>query len=120
MNKAHFRDSLGKLFRLRPLPYRITVWGELLPPADWQWQCTDIRKDFLHLSNISTGHFVDLGFDHIREYLSPDILILKSQMTLQGQSLYLEPLPFYLPSVRLNSIPRPSRRRNPAKHLDRV
>jgi hypothetical protein len=98
MNKHQFaQNNLRKLFRLRPVPYRVTMAGEWLDSVDYQWECSEIKNEFVQLTNISTGHFVNLGYDHVREYLSPDMLILKSQITLHGPRLYVEPLPFYLP-----------------------
>lgn len=47
----------------------------------------------ISLRNLRTSHFQEnLGFDNIAEFRNPDFLILKRQITLQGDALHLEPI----------------------------
>jgi hypothetical protein len=39
-----------------------------------------------------TGHRVKLGFDNIREYRSPNFLMLKCQLMLEEDQVRVEPL----------------------------
>lgn len=42
--------------------------------------------------NIQTGHFVELQPDNVREYRSPDFLLLRCQLTLDGPNVHIEPI----------------------------
>lgn len=68
MNKHKIQECLNYRIRLRPIPRRI--WkGEDQPEIDWVWHVQAVSKDgVVTLSNISTGHLVKLGSDHIRNF----------------------------------------------------
>ncbi len=43
------------------------------------------------MHNIATGHDFTLGTDNIREYRTPDFLLLRCQLTLRGPAVLIEP-----------------------------
>ena len=78
---------------LRPLPIRLrTETGEVLPPLDWKWTLLRIEGRKVQLNNIATGHVVQVANDNIREYRTPDFLLLRCQLTLTERDVLIEPL----------------------------
>ncbi len=49
------------------------------------------RAAGVRLHNIATGHDFTLGTDNIREYRTPDFLLLRCQLTLRGPAVLIEP-----------------------------
>jgi hypothetical protein len=88
MNRNKLSQSRWKRFRLHPIARRIARQGVELERIDDSWLVTDSSKDSLSLQNPRSGQNVDLGLDHVREYMtdptgrSDGFLILKSQVFL--------------------------------------
>jgi hypothetical protein len=94
MNIAQLAKSVGRQLRLRPLPHRRERDGTYLHEIDdlWSLQVLLAGPDRLRLVNIRTGHVVELQPDNVREYRSPDFLILRCQLTLTDHEVLIEPL----------------------------
>ncbi len=90
-----------KHVKLRP----IAKWFDgltsaALDPMDHRWFIYAIDKQKGLSLTIGTGHGFTLPYDHIREYMSDTsgdcdgLLLLKGQVHLKGDRLWIEPLPF--------------------------
>src|SRR5437763_13327880 len=101
MNKDQIKKSLGHRVRIRPIAER-SDGTKALPLMDDDWIISRV-DDHVELSNIRTGHFAILGFDHIHSYFSDPgrnhagikygFLQLRVQLLLRGKQLEIEPLP---------------------------
>ncbi len=97
MKKVKLANMLGKQLKIRPMAKRIDYTRGELPPIDFWWRVASASPDKLQLLNPSTSHILNIGTDHVREYRTdPDgsdgFLILKSQVTLRGPEIIVEPL----------------------------
>jgi hypothetical protein len=94
VNIGKLAQNVGRLLRLRPIPHRRQPDGLHLPDIDEPWRLDEILQapTRLRLVNPATGHFVELESDNVREYRSPDHLILRCQLTLRGRHVDIEPL----------------------------
>jgi GTPase SAR1 family protein len=97
MNREKVAKMQGKKVRVRPIARRIEGTGRELPLIDDWWHIESSSREKLKLVNPRTSHFVTLGTDHIREFMSDyeggsdGFLLLKSQIILKGASVYVEP-----------------------------
>ncbi len=93
MNLKQLKKQLGNTFRLRPLPIRIAGGGETLPPSDDKWRLDQVLEapQRVRFVNIHTGHFIVLQPDNLREYRSPDFLLLRCQLIVRGNAIEIEP-----------------------------
>jgi hypothetical protein len=68
--------------------------GTDLGAADDPWCLDEILSspNRLKLTNVSTGHFVELQSDNVKQFQSPDFLILRCQLTIVGMKVSLEPV----------------------------
>ena len=95
MNFKQFKKQIGRTFRLRPLPHRIDRDGQTLPPSDDQWRLDRLLQGperGIRLLNIRTGHVIELQLDNVREYGSPDFLVLRCQLTISTTGVEIEPI----------------------------
>jgi hypothetical protein len=98
MNREKVAKMQYKKVKIRPVARRIEATGQELPQRDDWWLIENSSREKFKLVNPCTDHFVTLGSDHIREYLtdyaggSDGFLVLKSQIILKGASVYVEPL----------------------------
>jgi hypothetical protein len=97
MNKGKLSEMRYKRVRVRPIARRIDPSGIELPPIDDAWMLTQTTRDELTLQNLRTHHNVQLGTDHVREYMTDrghtdGFLILKSQIIPSVQGVEVEPL----------------------------
>jgi hypothetical protein len=92
MNAGQLKKNLGQHVRLRPKVMRRAPTGELLPFQDDNWSIDRVDEKGVTIHNISTGHIVTLGNDNVREYRTPDFLILRCQLTLQVNRVVIEPI----------------------------
>jgi hypothetical protein len=83
MNIKQFRKDIGKWFRLRPYVECRTSYGQHFPRLDDYWCVERVNDTATELKNIGTGHVVKLGFDNIREFRSPNFLLLRCQIIMQ-------------------------------------
>jgi hypothetical protein len=88
----------GKRVRIRPMVKRFKATGEELTPIDDIWMVQSSSRGNIQLVNSATSHIAAFGADHIRDVMtdpnggSDGMLILNSQITLRGVSIYIEPL----------------------------
>jgi hypothetical protein len=61
-------------------------------PADYEWVVEAVTANDATLACPFTRHRVTLGFDNIREYRTPNFLMLKCQLILEGDQIRVEPL----------------------------
>jgi hypothetical protein len=94
MNLNQLNKQVGTTLRLRPLPTRFGPDGGHLPPSDDPWRLEEIlqQPSRVRLINIHTGHFVELQPDNVREYRSPDFLLLRCQLIINGPRIEIEPV----------------------------
>ncbi len=113
MNRRQLSKQVGNRFRLRPLPSRVTEGGEELPPIDDFWRLDRVtRSPFsITLVNIHTGHAVPLQGDNLKEFRSPDFLLLRCELTITPSAITMEPITTPQPDPRIPrsfSIDRPT------------
>lgn len=96
MNVSQLRRQIGTLLRLRPLPRRLTSDGTPLPPIDDRWRLDAILDSPARLSLVSqrTGHVLVLQPDNVKEFRSPDFLLLRCRLTISPRGIDIEPLIF--------------------------
>ncbi len=124
MNRKQLRcKSLGTVVRLRPCPASLT-WSDyphVLPERYNAWRIEAVRDKprEVELSNPHLGYRFNLGQDHIRRHVSPDILELGSQIIVEGRKVHVEPLtrqsmprPQGLVALPPHNVLRPSRESN--------
>jgi hypothetical protein len=94
MNLKQLKKQVGMNLRLRPLPLRIDASGEQLPDCDDHWCLQNILEEpsSLQLLNISTGHILNLQPDNVKEYRSPDFLLLRCRVIIGPQGIAIEPI----------------------------
>jgi hypothetical protein len=97
MNKEKISKMQGKHLKIRPIARRIDYTRGELPPIDDAWQVVNVSREEINLYNPRTSHNLRLGTDHVREYMTDSngtdgLLILKSQVTLSGTQVSVEPL----------------------------
>lgn len=78
--------------KLRPIARRLTPDGRELPSIDDDWMLRAVQDGLAELENLRTGHLLRLGYDNIREFRTPNFLLLRCQITLKGNSALIEPL----------------------------
>lgn len=67
----------------------------MLPRSDDQWRLDQLLEGpqrGVRLVNIHTGHVIKLQLDNIREYRSPDFLLLRCQLTVRVTGIKIEPI----------------------------
>jgi hypothetical protein len=94
VNAEQLKKRVGGLYRLRPMAARLGADREELEPIDDQWRLDSVETNPARVvvRNIRTGHFVELQSDNVREYRSPDFLVLRCQLALWGRSVEIEPI----------------------------
>lgn len=94
MNLKQLKKRLGDAFRLRPLPIRIDGSGQTIPSSDDKWRFDQLLESpqRIRLVNIHTEHFIELQPDNVREYRSPDFLLLRCQLIVRGNAIAIEPM----------------------------
>jgi hypothetical protein len=109
MNAEQLKKNIGQAVRLRPhvlvdvrlhplqLEVNVLTSGEPVlqyrtQQTDYEWTITDIGRNGVTLHCSFTGHTVTLGADNIRDYRTPGFLMLKCQLTLDGDEVRIEPI----------------------------
>jgi hypothetical protein len=120
MNARQLSKNVGNLFRLRPLPFRKDPTGKTLPQTDDQWRLD--RVDFdparIRLTNIRTGHQLELEADNIMERRSPDFLLLRCEVTITPDGLNIEPINRGTPIVPPQTAAQESRPKGEPKYIN--
>lgn len=91
MNTQQLRKLIGKPLRLRPLPWRFSQSGQRLISRDDQWTLEGVTRTQVLLKNASTGHNAEIGHDNVREFRTPDFLLLRCQVIVVGPKILVEP-----------------------------
>jgi hypothetical protein len=93
MNLKQLERQLGTNLKLRPAPIRIAADGQHAPSPDEEWKLDAIliQPNRVRLTNIASGLSVELQTDNIKEYRSPEFLMLRCQLTMTAQKIELEP-----------------------------
>src|SRR2546425_12629305 len=92
MNKSQALGWIGKGFRLRPIPIQLTATGERLPQEDAQWLVRAVTDVAATIVKVDADVTWELGLDNVREFRTPDFLLLRCQLTLQGRDVSSEPI----------------------------
>jgi hypothetical protein len=98
MNSQKVAKMQHKKVRIRPIARRIEPNGQELSQIDDWWMIENASRQKIKLLNPRSDHFVTLGTDHIREFLTDEaggsdgFLVLKSQIILKGAGCHFEPL----------------------------
>jgi hypothetical protein len=97
MNKEKLSKMRYKHLKIRPIARRFDHTRGELPPIDDAWLVTDSSTSELCLTNPRTSHQLRIGTDHVREFMTDPggtdgLLILKSQVSLRGNGIDVEPL----------------------------
>lgn len=94
MNLKQLNKQLGTNLRLRPIPRRIDGTGVRLADSDDSWRLEKIldKPSSIQLLNIHTGHVLKLQPDNVKEYRSPDFLLLRCQLVIRPQAIEIEPV----------------------------
>lgn len=96
MNKKMLQKTKFKRVRIQPYPYKRTLSGNKIVKEPWFVE--DVTDNFIEISLQSTGHRKEIGLDHVKEFMtdsqygSEGILILKSQLIINGNTVYIEPI----------------------------
>ena len=108
VNTGQLKNNVGQLLRLRPYPRFVDGVDEMAADlglltsdgprrvkrgqdADYDWRLAEaIAKDVTLVCSL-TGHKVTLGNDNVKEYRSPNFLILKCQLIVEGRDVRIEP-----------------------------
>ena len=86
----------GKKVRIRPVPYKHTSIDKI--SLNEFWVVENATDDFLEISYPATGHSKRIGKDHVKEFMtdtqfgSDGILVLKSQIIIDGRAVHIEPI----------------------------
>ena len=85
MNLNQLSKNIGQLLHLRPEARRVDGSGKHLEVLDDQWRLEGIyaKPNRIALLNIHTGHAVELQTDNLKQFQSPDFLLLRCQLTLK-------------------------------------
>jgi hypothetical protein len=101
MNLDQLKKSVGVHVSLHPVAVRLDDHGNELQDLDDDWVIREVSSEGVRIDNISTGHTVLLGPDHIHHFTSnpgrksPGLrygfLTLTVQLFLQGRAVHLRP-----------------------------
>src|SRR5712671_1253871 len=100
MNRRMLRELSGKRVHLSPPALLYDERGVRQPTNDDEWLVERASSDSVRISNLATGHAIDLGRDHIRSFCSNPsdgpggavgFLMLRCQVVLQGREVRVSP-----------------------------
>ena len=104
MNIDQLKKNVGQDLRLRPHPLEVEWTHNVrttgldpaterrLAPTDYLWRLTALTSGAVSLHCHKTNQDVTLGADNVREFRTPDFLILRCQLTLDGNKVHVEPI----------------------------
>ena len=93
MKKEKSKEWEGKDIRIRPRAVCLdTGGGHRFQPIDDRWKVGKVDKSIVNLTNLRTGHVIALGLDNVKEWRSPDFLLLRAQLKLKGSEVDLDPI----------------------------
>src|SRR5215831_14833575 len=89
MKADQLKKDVGKHFRIRPLPERWNKAGQRHLRDD-PWRLDRVTGRHFKITNLSTGQSKELVLDNVRDYRSPDFLILHCQLILRDHAVDIE------------------------------
>jgi hypothetical protein len=95
MQRKLFKTLDGQLVRLRPPVHRQDGDGSYLPWVDDLWRVDarfPVKGAVARLTNIRTMHLFDVFGDGVQEFRAPDVVFVRSQLTLKGNEVLREEL----------------------------
>jgi hypothetical protein len=93
MDKIHaIRELAGRRVRLRPFQKAASGAGPLVEGIDDEWIVRSATDRFFKLENARTGHEVGLTYDHVWELKGEGIIVMRTQIILEGDHLTIEPV----------------------------
>lgn len=107
MKSDQLKKNVGQDLRLRPHPllarYVPRLYAMLttdadpmterrLAKTDYLWRLVSMGGGGVTLHCHHTNHDITLGNDNVREFRTPDFLMLKCQLTLDGNKVHVEPI----------------------------
>jgi hypothetical protein len=94
MNLKQLAKQRQASLKLRPVPVGLLLELRRKAPCDDYWRLVDILEDpsRIQLTNTRTGQSVELQPDNVREYRSPDFLLLRCQLTMTAARVEIEPI----------------------------
>ena len=93
MQLEQLKKNVGRHFRIRPITERWDDTGQLDSRDDrWSLDNVDVKANHIKITNLSTGYSKEIGGDNVREYRSPDFLILHCQLIIRGNTLLIQPI----------------------------
>jgi hypothetical protein len=126
MNWAQFKKNVGIAVQLEPIACRLDKAGREMPEENDDWMVQAISPDgVVSLQNVRSRHIAELGGDHIYDFRSNParskggrthgFLVLKVQVFLQGDRLWLRPNA--RPGERVNPHHTPHTRPEPSEAI---
>jgi hypothetical protein len=109
VNTAQLKKNVGQDLLLRPHVLTVHYVPRLIARAafvpgvdpmterrllktDHRWRLMAVTHDSVTLHCHQTNHDITLGNDNVREYRTPHFLMLKCQLTLDGDKVHVEPI----------------------------
>jgi hypothetical protein len=90
MNKRMLSNMAGTFVRLRP-KVKMVEAGEVIGEADDRWNVIEVSDRDITLHNDRTDHRYTLGLDNVRSFQSPDFLLLRCDLSNEGNDIAVEP-----------------------------
>lgn len=92
MNVQELRKKVGAHLRVRPMVRRVDSFGGEQPATDDKFVLDSLHGGFAHLRHVPSDQVVKLGNDNIREYRTPDFLLLRCELIFNPtQGIRIEP-----------------------------
>jgi hypothetical protein len=109
MNTAQLKKNVGQDLLLRPHVLTVHYVPRLIARAafvpgvdpmterrllktDHRWRLMAVTREGVTLHCLYTNHEITLGADNVRELRTPHFLMLKCQLTLDGDRVHVEPI----------------------------
>lgn len=93
MNLKELAKHEDRIYRIEPPPLS-KVGAKLTLSRFNQWKIhVQKARGVIQIRNISTSHQLDLGLDHYYDFRTPNFLMLKCRLIMEGASLHIKPLP---------------------------
>src|SRR6266496_4600177 len=90
MNKRQLSNMAGSFVRLRP-KVKMVEAGEVVGESDDRWRVVAVSDRDIALRNDRTNHRLTLGLDNVRSFQSPDFLLLRCDLSFEGDDISVEP-----------------------------
>jgi hypothetical protein len=90
MNKRMLLNLARTYVRLRP-KVKVVQSSEVLSEADDRWFVVEVTDRDITLHNDRTDHRYTLGLDNVRSFQTPEFLLLRCDLSIQGDHITVEP-----------------------------